>query len=342
MKLLFITSIVLAAVATPIMAEKSPKSLGYTFPDEWEARRGTMMIFPAKRSYGRATKGLRREFVNIAKAIAENERVEVFCFGPEEAECRKLINDHPNISIHAGDFSIDWARDNAPMVLRNSDGKLASAGFRFNGWGRKYEGWQDDVDTRDNISRAMDWPIFHSDFVLEGGAIEIGGGIGIVTESCVLNANRTDWPKEAVEAELKKMLGLEEVIWIKSGLMPDPVTDGHVDGLLKFVAKDTVLLHATDLKSDVNYGICQDAKQTLLDHGLKVVELPLADDIVHMNFYIGSGGGVAYVPVCGDPDQDGPALEIIGRFYDQVIPIVSNKLSKAGGGIHCYTQQIPH
>ncbi len=332
----------LAAVATRIMADETPKSLGYTFPDEWEKRRGTMMIFPAKHSYGRATKGLRREFVNIAEAIAKNEPVEVFCFAPEESECRKLMGDIPNIRIHAGDFRIDWARDNAPMVLRGPDGELASAGFRFNGWGRKYRGWEEDVDTRDNISRAMDWPIFRSNFVLEGGSIEIGGGVGIVTESCVLNPNRTDWPKEAVEEELKNMLGLEKIIWIESGLMPDPITDGHVDGLLKFVAEDTVLLHTTELESDINYRVCQDAKQVLLAHGLKVVELPLMDDIVHMNFYIGSGGDVAYVPISGDPEQDDPALAIIGTFYDQVVPIVSNHLSKAGGGIHCYTQQIPH
>ncbi len=342
MKLLFIISTALAAVAPRAMADETPKSLGYTFPDEWEKRRGTMMIFPAKHSYGRATKGLRHEFVNIAQAIAKNEPVEVFCFAPEESECRKLMSDVPNVSIHAGDFRIDWARDNAPIVLRGPDGELASAGFRFNGWGRKYPGWEDDVDTRDNISRAMDWPIFRSDFVLEGGSIEIGGGVGIVTESCVLNPNRTDWPKEAVEEELKNMLGLEKIIWIESGFMPDPVTDGHVDGLLKFVAEDTVLLHTTEFKSDINYRICQNAKQVLLAHGLKVVELPLMDDIVHMNFYIGSGGDVAYVPICGDPEQDDPALDIIRTFYDQVVPIVSNNLSKAGGGIHCYTQQIPH
>ena len=31
------------------------------------------------------------------------------------------------------------------MVIRNDDGELASAGFRFNGWGKKYDGWQDET-----------------------------------------------------------------------------------------------------------------------------------------------------------------------------------------------------
>ncbi len=331
----------LAALSISLMANESPKSLGYTFPDEWEEHRGTMMIFPAKHQYGNETRALRREFANLARAIAQNEPVYVFCYTPDEKACRRLLGDNPNITIKSGDFSIDWARDNAPMVLQGPDGELASAGFRFNGWGMKYEGWQDDVDTRDNIARAMGWPIFHSELVLEGGAIEIGGGIGIVTESCVLNPNRTDWPKEDVEEELKEMLGLKKIIWIKSGLMPDPITDGHVDGLLKFVAEDTVLLHTTDYRVDVNYRITQDAKETLEAHGLEVIELPLAEDIVHMNYYIGSGGDIAYVPITGDPRQDEPALEIIGQFYEEVVPIVANSIGNAGGGIHCFTMQIP-
>jgi len=320
---------------------ETPKALGFHFPDEWEERTGTMMIFPANHQYGKDVKGLRQEFVYLATAIAQNEPVFVFCYSKDEKACRKLLADIPNLTIRSGDFSIDWARDNAPMLLVGPQGELASAGFRFNGWGRKYPGWKYDVDTRDNIAREMGWPIFHSDYVLEGGAIEIGGGIGIVTESCVLHSNRTDWTKAEVEEELKQMLGLDEIIWIRSGLMPDPITDGHVDGLVKFVAEDTVLLHITEDEDDINFQITQEAKGILENHGLRIIELPLAEAIVHINFYIGSGGDIAYVPVCGDPRQDNPALEIIGQFYRTVVPIVAKHIGKAGGGVHCFTMQIP-
>ena len=320
---------------------QSPLELGYTFPDEWEEHSATMMIFPGQHSYGRLSAGLRKEFAAVAKAIAKNEPVKIFCLSKEMNKCKSLFVGEKNVSVHGGNYRIDWARDNAPMVIKNKKGKLAVAGFKFNGWGKKYRGWQEDAATRDDIAKTLKLPIFSSDFVLEGGAIEIVGGIGIVTESCVINKNRTNWKKEKVEAELKKMLGLKKVIWIKSGLMPDKITDGHVDGLLKFIAKDTVLLHTVDLKSDVNYSICQEAKKVLIANGLKVVELPLMDDIVHMNYYIGSGGEIAYVPICGDPEQDEPALKVIRKLYKKVVPIVSNNIAQAGGGIHCYTQQIP-
>ncbi len=324
----------LSAIAT-----ETPHALGYTFPDEWELHRGTMMIFPAQHGYGWKTKALRREFTAVVEAIAENESVEVFCYAPEYETCKGMLGNVTNVTVHPGDYRIDWARDNAPMIVQNAAGELAAAGFRFNGWGGKYDGREDDADTRDNIARAMGWPIFHSEFVLEGGSIEIGGGIG--AESCVINPNRTDWSKADIEAELRAMLGLDRIIWIQSGLMPDPITDGHVDGLLKFVAEDTVLLHTTGLKSDINYGICQDAKTTLLDAELKVIELRLMDDMVHMNFYIGSGGNIAYVPVSGDRYQDEPALAVIRELYDEVVTIKGTAMAAAGGGIHCYTQQIP-
>ena len=51
----------------------------------------------------------------------------------------------------------------------------------------------------------------------------------------MLNPNRTQWPKDRVEAELKEMLGLERIIWLKQVSVTDPITDGHVDGLVEFV-----------------------------------------------------------------------------------------------------------
>ena len=36
-----------------LTAAESPKSMGFTFPDEWNDRAGTMMIFPSTYHYGR-------------------------------------------------------------------------------------------------------------------------------------------------------------------------------------------------------------------------------------------------------------------------------------------------
>ena len=319
-------------------------SAGFTFPDEWEEHEGTIMIFPARHSYGRKAPALQKEFAALANAIQRNEQVHAFVHSDDLATAERLLD--AKVKVHRGAaYRIDWARDNAPMIVRDENGRRKAVCFEFNGWGRKYEGWQDDVGVNLAIARALKLPIVRSELVLEGGAIEIGssdeGPVGIATEQCVLSRNRTDWSKARVEAELKEKLGLRRIIWLPKGLNPDSITDGHVDGLLKFIGKNTVLLHTTDDRKDTNYKACQDAKEMLEKAGLKVIELPLALDIVHMNFYIGSGGKTIYVPVCGDRKQDEPALKMLRGLFKEVVPIKATAMGKAGGGIHCYTQQIP-
>lgn len=316
----------------------------FSFPDEWEKHEGTILIFPAKHSYGIQSTALQNEFSHLANEIQKNEQVYVFVHPNDIKQAKSLLN--PKIKIHSSEkYSIDWARDNAPLIIKDKNGNRKAVCFKFNGWGKKYNGWEKDVGVNLAIAKHLKLPIVESQLVLEGGAVEIGstdtGQIGIATEQCVLNPNRTNWTKKEVEDELKEKIGLEKIIWIPKGLSPDPVTDGHIDGLLKFIDTNTVLLHTTEDKDDENYKICQDAKKILKSNGLKVIELPLMDDIVHMNFYIGSGGDVIYLPICGDKRQDDPIIKILKKYFKKIIPVKAVAIGKAGGGIHCYTQQIP-
>ena len=41
------------------------------------------------------------------------------------------------------------------------------------------------------------------------------------------------------------------------------------------------------------------------------------------------------------PDTDPRPAALVRSLYDEVVPIVANRIAEAGGGIHCYTQQIP-
>ena len=43
--------------------------------------------------------------------------------------------------------------------------------------------------------------------------------------------------------------------------MPDPITNGHIDGLLAFSEPDEVLLHTTADRGDINYRVCEDTKR---------------------------------------------------------------------------------
>ena len=345
MKRLMFAAIVLGA-SFIVRGQETSKSR-FVFRDEWDRHAGTIVIFPPTHAYPKLARALQAEVAALADAIRRHEPVHLFVYDRDVERAKNLLKE--KVTVHSGSaYSIDWARDTAPLITRDAKGRRRAMCFRFNGWGKKFVGWQHDVGVGLAIAKALKLPITRSEFVLEGGAIEIGdtsrGRTAVMTERCVLNRNRNDrkdWPRAKIERELKEKLGLDRIIWVAKGLAPDPITDGHIDGLVKFVKHDTVLVHTTSDKHDVNFKICRDAKKRLQAAGLKVIDLPLAEDVVHLNFYIGSGGDVAYVPICGDPKQDDPALVVIRRLFKTVVPLRATAMARAGGGIHCQTQQIP-
>ena len=119
-----------------------------------------------------------------------------------------------------------------------TDGRRLARSFRFNGWGGKYELEGD--DTLGAAARRDDRPArpSSSDWILEGGAIDVDGtGLAVTTEQCLLNPNRNPGMTRAeIEARLRDDLGIERVLWLGDGLLNDH-TDGHVDNLARFVAR---------------------------------------------------------------------------------------------------------
>src|SRR5690606_13867492 len=137
------------------------------------------------------------------------ECVELLVDGPEaEATARLALADHPSVRIHQRRFGDIWLRDTGPLFL--SDG--SAVGFRFNGWGGKYELEGDDT-VADRVAARAGVRFRRHDWVLEGGAID-GDGTGaiITTRQCLLNPNRNPHlDQAATEQRLRDALGITQV-----------------------------------------------------------------------------------------------------------------------------------
>ena len=122
------------------------------------------------------------------------------------------------IEIVPGRFGDIWLRDTGPIF---ADGR--AHGFRFNGWGGKYELEHDDTVAA-QIAAAAGAPLVANDFILEGGAVDHDGiGTVLTTGQCLLNRNRNPgWTEAAAAEALGKALGARKVLWLGEGLRQRP------------------------------------------------------------------------------------------------------------------------
>ena len=260
------------------------------------------------------------------------------------AEARRLA---PFATVIVERFGDIWLRDTGAIVLGSGTERRAQ-GFRFNGWGEKYDLPGDD-SVGERLAAAARLPFAKSDWVLEGGAIDGDGtGLFVTTEQCLLNPNRNPgFGKEEVEARLMRDLGAIKVIWLGDGLENDH-TDGHVDNVARFIAPRRVAIPEA-VPDDPNAASYADAAEALLDADLEVVAIPSpglievggkAIPASYMNFLIGNAAVV--VPQYGAPN-DAAAVEALAELFPDrhVVGLRADHILTGGGSFHCISQQVP-
>ena len=284
-------------------------------------------------------------FARAVHAGGKGEIVRLVAADEEAAAtARKLA---PFAEVIVEPFGDIWLRDTGPILLGTGKSRRAQ-GFRFNGWGAKYDLPGDDT-IGERIAIAAALPYARADWILEGGAIDgDGSGTVVTTEQCLLNPNRNPFSRQEVEDRLLADLGLERVVWLSDGLANDH-TDGHVDNLARFVAPGRVAI-PTAAPNDPNTAVYKDAARRLNAAKLDIVTLPspgriLSDDgdiipASYMNFYIGNA--VVVVPQYGAANDKAAVAVVQALFPDrQAIGLRADHVLTGGGSFHCISQQIP-
>lgn len=333
-----------------LLSNSTPANDGFYFPAEWENHESTIMVMPPPQNwkgYGIPLVDVRVQWADVANKLSGYEPILMVIDPREKRYAKRLLSRE----IELIEFPVNdgWSRDSGPMFVVNGKGERRVAGFTFNGWGAKFPPYKDDALLKARLCEHLGVPMYPIDLCLEGGAVAVDGeGTVLTTEQCLLNKNRNSAvDRKAIERQLNAALGTKKVIWLGKGLEPDPVTDGHIDGIAAFAKPGSVLLHTTDDRNDANFKICQDAKARLkkstdaMGRQLEVIEVPLDGDVSYMNFYIANG--CILVPITTDPKQDQRPMGILREVFGDydVIGIDSTVLGEGGGGIHCITQQVP-
>ena len=338
----------LAVGDSPVSRTAMPET---TLPPrpEWAPHEAVWIGFPSDPELWLGDlKPAEREVAAFAEALhagGKGEKVRLVAAHEGAAESARRLASFAEVIVEP--FGDVWLRDTGPIVLGSGKDRRAQ-GFRFNGWGGKYE-LEGDQDIGQRLANAAGLAFSKADWILEGGAIDHdGSGTVITTEQCLLNPNRNTLTRDETEERLSRDLGFSQVVWLGSGLLNDH-TDGHVDNLARFVAPGRVAI-PTSARDDPNDAVYKDAARRLADAKLDVVTLPSPGRVLdedgdvipasYMNFFIGNAAVV--VPQYGVAN-DRAAVDVVQALFPGrvAIGLRADHILTGGGSFHCISQQVP-
>jgi agmatine deiminase len=363
----------------------------YIFPAESEPHEATIMGLPSRCSLPPVQyDAMCNELAQLAAAITEFEPVRLYV-RPEEIQLaetlvKTFVKDASKISIIPCPINHCWVRDTGPVYVRDMTGAFPNRrfaiNFRFNEWGGKRP-------EDDGICWGQQWPLMNekalqenADFarwVIEhdhepspvthvetpvraegGGLVTDGEGTLLITESSIVcDVRNPGMSKGGIEIELKRLLGIEKVIWFPGRRNVD-ITDVHMDAEARFVRPGVIAYSkphaiAIDLWQELSTEIREildretDAKGRRLQ--IHPIEEPDPRGLVksdhdelsasYVNFYFVNGGLI--IPKFGDRERDQKALEMFQALLPERVirQVYANAIPLTGGVLHCVTQQVP-
>ncbi|NGO83567.1 agmatine deiminase family protein [Streptomyces sp. 196(2019)] len=325
---------------------------------EWESHARTFMSWPALESvWEDDLRYVRQDIARVARAIAEYEYVVMMARPDQQAAAQKQCGSGVEvIPLPVDDL---WARDTVPVFVEE-EGEVVGVDFNFNGWGGKQEHTNDGRVGQALLTK-YGIPRVKAPLVAEGGSFETDGeGTLLITESSIVNDNRNRGrSRDHIESELKELLGMEKVIWLK-GVRGEDITDAHVDSLVRFTAPGVILLDRAfpGMPAD-SWSRSSDQAMSVLSEAtdargrpFEVIDLPQPDPdritgynddflSTYANFYVGNDA--VYMPRFGDRKADDRARGILQEHFPDrdVVQVGIETIATGGGGIHCATHDQP-
>ncbi|MFC7449362.1 agmatine deiminase family protein [Rhodococcus daqingensis] len=298
-------------------------------------------------------------WANVAHAVAGFEPVTMVVDPADRDVVRRYLS--AEIDVVEAPLDDAWMRDIGPTFVLGDDGRLGAVDWVFNGWGQQdWATWGKDAEIGAAVGEWSGAQRVTSTLVNEGGGIQVDGcGTVLVTETVQLDPLRNPGlDKAAVEAELRRTIGAEHVIWLPRGLTRDAEkfgTKGHVDIVAAIPSPGVVLVHTQRDPAHPDHAVTKEIL-AVLSGGTDasgtpwtIVEVPapvtLRDDegwvdYSYINHLVVNGGVIA----CSfDDPNDAEARGILADAYPgrEVVAVDAREIFARGGGIHCITQHQP-
>jgi agmatine deiminase len=335
----------------------TPREQGFRMPAEWEPHDATWIAWPHNADdWPGRFEPIAWVYGEIVRKLAEVERVRILLQNDDAEYSARQVLEKMGVQWEAIEFypvQTDrvWARDFAPLFVRNDAGLVAATKWRFNGWA-KYENHLRDEAAGTAIPQLIGMESWRPDMVLEGGSVDVNGaGLLLTTEECLLSpvqARNPDLSKSEIEGALGDFLGIDRVLWLRNGIAGDD-THGHVDDLARFTDRETIVMVAEEDSTDANYAALRENWEIVKHFPVRARPLPMPAPLYfdgqrlpasYANFYIANR--TVLVPTFNDPN-DRLALNTLSECFPdrRVVGINCVELVWGLGTLHCMTQQQP-
>lgn len=302
-------------------------------PAEWEPHAATWMQWPSAYE-----SEMRPEFAQIINIIQNYEPVHLLTSSEgEKRKAQKFLSKKgvPNTQITWHIVPVDnaWLRDNGPIYVTDGT-NLIIQNWKFDAWGGNFG---DYVEYRNDdlvpvyIGKYLGLTVEdYQDYVLEKGNLEFNGAGTLVLNWDCQNDRNPGMTQREHEDILKQAFGVHTIIWAY-GHHPDDGTTGHIDGIARFVNRDTLMV-ADYERSKTERDLARAAEES----GLEVVRYP-----GNPNWLVGNG----FVLGMGEGDERIDAelkSELEFLFPDRQVHLIdADAIADSGGGIHCVTNDQP-
>lgn len=236
-----------------------------------------------------------------------------------------------------------WCRDYMPVQTKS--GKLVQ--FKYDPSylkGRKE--WEITRSDVEEIRSKNDWlnryKIEKSNINLDGGNVLICDGRAILSDR--IFSENPDRNKESLKKELSELLECEDVIIIPALKSQNEDFTGHVDGMVRFVNRNTIV--GNERRSN-EYQYMKEGLQKALDSfGLKYIDIPFFEekDPKHPDSAIGiyvnylEVDNLIVMPIF-NRQEDKQVFEIFNKIFPnkQIETINYDEIAMEGGLLNCTT-----
>ena len=330
-------------------------------PAEWEPQEAIWLQWP-----GSWEKSYESSFARLSNVIVQYETLHILYDSPSVlSEARSSIKrengdpDHPNIQWHWIENNSAWMRDNGPVYVIE-DNTMQVQNWAFNAWGGAFGvgiPFRLDNQVPSKVAKRVGLPVEVIDIVHERGNLEFNGVDTVILNWSVIGDSRRNqgYTKERANTDLKKHFGVSKVVFIE-GVPEGDLTNGHIDGIARFINPTTVVVADCTDKSqcgapdDLTHAIFDAAANTIEAAGFTVIREPIEGtrdyqghtfDTNYMNWLVGNG----FVITVGfdNPETDAAAKARLEQYFPGRDVYVIETLASwaAGGGVHCHTNDQP-